>query len=598
MERPPTAGSMAGGMAYGGMRPPSGGMRPPSGGMAPQSRGMMSRGGGTGYGGPMAGMGNALNEAPTVTLRPVMNQGMQGISPGSAQPRRQVADRSYYLGLLRGKITELSTELERLNKEGATLEKNSTAMSAMDKKVKGLKKGVAGLKNHLSDLNFTISKAQAGAEIQHINEEAEDLKIKNKEETERADNVFLQMKAKSKAATEIEEKIKKKLDEVDDKLKAEPEKRAKYYQLREQSDKLRDQLLPMQKDLDLLQRRFGSLKGELNADAEKQQALKLQERKSILEKKKADILEEIANSETGQLPDEKTRLLTQVKVETNEIEKIQKAIDDAKDSVASANQQIHSIEEDLQQYKGMDAERYKELEKRELEMQDFFDKYDDMKSEVTSQIAKTEENIVSILENIGKVLGNLQSKEDMPSQQQVEEMNADLNFKKQQMDYSVTTHQRLKNELELRKKELEKVNNLDSKITSELEAITQKIRQHEDDIKKFSNLEALRVDADTRKKDLQSQRVKYNKLRDALKQNVTALGSKFEETRKAMTENEVHASLQAQEQKIRLIQQNVFTLTDFIAQKGAETDYHPLKADCLQLVGEINKFIKEQNQPK
>lgn len=228
----------------------------------------------------------------------------------------------------------------------------------------------------------------------------------------------------------------------------------------------------------------------------------------------------------------------------------------------------------------------------------FFDKYEEMKGEVQKKVAKTEELIISMLEAISKVLSNLQSKEAMPSQQQVEEMNANLNFKKQQMDYSVTTHQRLKNELDLRKKELEKVNNLDSKITSELDAITKKIAQHEDDIKKFSNLEALRINSDTKKKELQTARVKYSKLKDALKQNVTALSTKFEESRKQMTENETHVQLQSQEQKIRLIQQTVFSLGDFIAQKGAETDYHPLKQECLALMNEINQLVKDQNQPK
>lgn len=54
-------------------------------------------------------------------------------------------------------------------------------------------------------------------------------------------------------------------------------------------------------------------------------------------------------------------------------------------------------------------------------------------------------------------------------------------------------------ELDLRRKELEKVSNLDTKISGELEAIMEKIHQFEDDIVRFGDLDGLRQEANERK---------------------------------------------------------------------------------------------------
>lgn len=55
--------------------------------------------------------GSALNTQLEVTHRPVTKEGLGGIAPSSLGPGRQVADRSYYLGVLRSKNMELQAEV-------------------------------------------------------------------------------------------------------------------------------------------------------------------------------------------------------------------------------------------------------------------------------------------------------------------------------------------------------------------------------------------------------------------------------------------------------------------------------------------------------
>lgn len=544
---------------------------------------------------PMVGMGNALNTQLEVTLRPVTKEGLGGIAPGSLGPGRQVADRSYYLGVLRSKNVELQAEIQRLRQQEETITKNNATMASMDGKAKLLNSDVNDLKNLLSDYNFAVSKAQAGADLNTLKSDTEQLKAYNSEQSNKVDQIFLEGKQRDAKARQLEDQIKAQLDEMDQKLNAEPEKKELYYTLRQESTKLMEELLPKQRDLEFLQRKHKTLQAELKGDQVKQAAMKLQERKEKLEQKKADILAEI-KQHGGTLPDEKSRLLNQVKSETAEIEALQAQAEEVKAETQKVREALAHLESDLSEYKGDRAEKYKELEAKDREMQDFIDKFDDAKREALETTTKTEEHIVQMLEAIGK---NLAATDNLPSQQQVQEMSADLEFKKKQMDFSVSTHERLKNELELRKKELEKVDNLDAKITSELEAITEKIKSNEESIKKYSNLDALRQDADQRKRELIAKKTESLKLRDALKSSVHLLSSnKFEPLRQSLQENEVYAALQSQEQKIRLIHQTVFSLSDFIAQKGSEADYLPLKAQCLSMCDEINRFIQEHNNPK
>eukprot|EP00996_Jenningsia_fusiforme_P005796 NODE_685_length_1984_cov_16.704910_g633_i0.p1 GENE.NODE_685_length_1984_cov_16.704910_g633_i0~~NODE_685_length_1984_cov_16.704910_g633_i0.p1 ORF type:complete len:605 (+),score=188.84 NODE_685_length_1984_cov_16.704910_g633_i0:69-1817(+) len=582
MQRPPSQSG------FNGMRPPSGGMRPPSGG-APGSRA------GTAFQ-PMMGMGTALNTQLEVTNRPVTKEGMAGVAPGSQGPGRTVADRSYFMGVLRAKNTELQAEIQRLKAQEEHLTKSSSAVASMDRRTKDVQAEVNALKEMLADYNFAVSKGQSGSDLDAIKDEMETLKAQNELQSKRVDEVFLSVKSAETKAKEAEAQIKLQLDQLDNKLNAEPEKRAQYYSLREQSGKLQEELIPMQRDLELLQRKNASLNAELKADQSKQAAFKLQDKKTKLEKQKAALLEEIRTSENGKLPDEKTKLLNQVKADTAEIEAMQKEADDIKKDIQTIRDAIMQIDVDLADYKSDKAEKYKELETKDREMQEFISRFDDSKREVTTASAKAEETIVHLLEAIGKTLS---STEHMPAPSQVGEMQAEIDFKRRQMDFSVSTHERLKNELELRKKELEKVDNLDAKISNELVAITEKIKQNEDAIRTYSNLEALRQDADQRKRELTVRKSRVSRLRDALKQSVQVLSQElYEPLRQSMDENEVHAQLQIQEQKIRQINQTVFSLGDFIAQKGSEGDYLPTKMACLSTSEEINKFIIEQNLPK
>merc|ERR1719230_760099 len=66
--------------------------------------------------GTQAAQGVALSTEVNVSDRPVTQQGMRGMKTGQG-PTRTVMDASYYIGVLRAKVTELTNEIATLSNE-------------------------------------------------------------------------------------------------------------------------------------------------------------------------------------------------------------------------------------------------------------------------------------------------------------------------------------------------------------------------------------------------------------------------------------------------------------------------------------------------
>lgn len=77
--------------------------------------------------------GVGLNTNVNIADRPVTQQGMAGLRTASAGKGRQVQDVSYYLGLLRTKMGELQTEIQRLHSEAERRKKEETQQQQVRK---------------------------------------------------------------------------------------------------------------------------------------------------------------------------------------------------------------------------------------------------------------------------------------------------------------------------------------------------------------------------------------------------------------------------------------------------------------------------------
>merc|ERR1711998_548224 len=108
-------------------------------------------------------------------------------------------------------------------------------------------------------------------------------------------------------------------------------------------------------------------------------------------------------------------------------------------------------------------------------------------------------NITVLLKHIADETAR---KRALPSQGDVEKEGDDLKFKQQQLANAEHTTGRLDVELQERKLDLERVEELERKMTQEMENLTQKMNEMRSEIKIYSDLEAVESSAVEEKANL------------------------------------------------------------------------------------------------
>ena len=90
-------------------------------------------------------IGIGLQTPVAVADRPVTQQGLSGMRTGTGKgPQRQFQDKSYFMGLLRTKMTELQTEITKISREIEASNEEQSTFLAYDKRVKELAAELTG----------------------------------------------------------------------------------------------------------------------------------------------------------------------------------------------------------------------------------------------------------------------------------------------------------------------------------------------------------------------------------------------------------------------------------------------------------------------
>ncbi|XP_069579440.1 intraflagellar transport protein 74 homolog [Brachyistius frenatus] len=191
-QRPPSGlgrpMSRSGSAVPGAGRPPTAVRPPPTAirvatGMAPGTSGHPGMRGGV----PIPGV---LSAQIKVTDRPVTQQGLSGMKTGMKGPQRQILDKSYYLGLLRSKINELTTETSKLHKEIDNYNQENSVYLSYEKRAEGLAAEIKDLQGQLADYNMLVDKLNTNTEMEEMINDYNILKAHNNSEAESIDSIF------------------------------------------------------------------------------------------------------------------------------------------------------------------------------------------------------------------------------------------------------------------------------------------------------------------------------------------------------------------------------------------------------------------------
>merc|ERR1711988_1795686 len=218
--------------------------------------------------------------------------------------------------------------------------------------------------------------------------------------------------------------------------------------------------------------------------------------------------------------------------------------------------------------------------------------YPEEKKKNVNGVLRAEKNIVTLLKHIS---GEMNRRTALPSRADVNQLGDELAFKQSQFENAESTLQRVQLELNERKQDLERVEELERKMNQEMDNLKQKMEEMYEEIKIFENIGALKSRAQNEKQGLDKRRKGLRKRRDALKIQLRVQTEEFERN-KQMQDHEKLNELDTIEKKIKAMEDNLFVMREFVSEKGAETNFGPLQNEVRGLGAEINSMLCEMQQ--
>ncbi|XP_006269048.1 intraflagellar transport protein 74 homolog isoform X1 [Alligator mississippiensis] len=543
--------------------------------------------------GPM-GTGGVLSSQIKVADRPVTQQGLSGMKTGMKGPQRQIMDKSYYLGLLRSKISELTTEINKLQKEIEMYNQENSVYLSYEKRAEALAGEIKEFQGQLADYNMLVDKLNTNTDMEEVMNDYNTLKTQNDLESQSMDIIFTERQAKEKLIQGVEEDIEREKQVADDIIKnMSQEDQAKYMEMKATNRKLLQELDAQQQELDAYNMKEESLRAEIAHSQIKQEAVQLYQKLHGLEEHRDQMVAE--DRSMGSPQEERERLLKQVKEDNQEIASMERQLTEIKEKINHFNEVIQRLDMDLEEHQEEKNLKYKELKKREESMDNFLESFEKMKNQELERKMQIETNIVALLEHSSRNVNRMKQISSVTTEE-LKIMQEDLSFKSNEMQKSQSTAKNLSTESQRLQMDLQKMDLLEGKMVDELASLKDKIEQMTKDLEIYNNLPALKASGEEKKKKLQEEKEILTKRRNAFKKIMEQLNTEYEALKKQLQENETHSQLTNLERKWQHHEQNNFVMKEFIATKSQESNYQPIKKNVSKQIADYNKTLIEALQ--
>ncbi len=140
-------------------------------------------------------------------------------------PQRQYQDSSYFKGVLRSKITELTSEISRMRTEiGAATEEQSTFLTydkvdhinlqlysyihdGLLQRVKETAAELTELQATLADYNLLVDKLNTDTEVLLVRQEAQEMASQNEADSRDVDSIFAEKQARETQIQRLEQEV-------------------------------------------------------------------------------------------------------------------------------------------------------------------------------------------------------------------------------------------------------------------------------------------------------------------------------------------------------------------------------------------------------
>ncbi|XP_042730139.1 intraflagellar transport protein 74 homolog [Lagopus leucura] len=529
-----------------------------------------------------------------VADRPVTQQGLSGMKTGMKGPQRQIMDRTYYLGLLRSKTSELTLEINKLQEEIKMYKQEKSAYLSYERRAEALAGEIKEWQGQLEDYNMVVDLLNTNADIAEVIREYNLLKVQNDRDAQSVDKIFTEKQATEKLIQAVEEDIEREKVAADDIIKdMTEENQVKYMEMKAANEKVSQELFAQQRELDALSIKEVSLRAEIAHSQVKLEAVQLCEKLSELEEHRNQMIAEDKNMESPQ--EERERLLKQVKEENQEIASMERQLAEVRKKTNHFKKVIQQLDMDLEKHQGEENWKYKELKKKEESMDNFLETFEEVKNQELERKAQIETSIIALLEHSSRNVNHMKQISSVTNQE-LKIMQEDLTFKSTEMQKSQNTAKYLITESQKLQMDLQKMELLEGKMTDELASLKERIEKTTADLEVYKDLPALKASGEEKKKRLQEEKEKLTKLSHGFKKIMETLNAEYETLKRELQENETYSQLMNLERKWQHLEQNNFMMKEFIATKSQESNYQPVRKNVRKLVTEYNKALIEALQ--
>uniref|UniRef100_A0A0R3S517 Intraflagellar transport protein 74 homolog n=1 Tax=Elaeophora elaphi TaxID=1147741 RepID=A0A0R3S517_9BILA len=276
-------------------------------------------------------------------MRPVTQQGLTGVrTPSRIGAGRSVIDKSYYMSLLRAQMNNLMSEIDKLRGELNKGERDRQNLLVYEKKAEEEANIIRTLQGRLLDCNKIVDLINTNSEMYEIEDELVKLHEQRSDAEMKLAELVEDRCMKEEKIRNVENEIEEQKARNNAKFHSmNPAIYDAYEELKKENEELLEEYQMKQEQLNELNQRKEQFDEHLAKFPLKQQATVLYERLAELEKKKQGIVDEI-NAE-GTPDEQRERLLQTVIRATDEINVIQKQLDET-------NEQIEQLTEELREF--------------------------------------------------------------------------------------------------------------------------------------------------------------------------------------------------------------------------------------------------------
>ncbi|KAL5960633.1 hypothetical protein TSMEX_011629 [Taenia solium] len=541
---------------------------------------------------------SALNTELSIEDRPITAQGLKTAPKGPQRRRRQVEDRAYFIGVLRGHINAITSELNIIVAQHEEAEKEAQSFVQYEKMAEALAAELRALQGELGDYNTLVDKATVGHDISTIELDWEDVKAANERAEMTLERFFEERKKKEAQlkALEVEIEQEKKIaetvvEEMDD------EQKAAYLKLRDFNDHLLQQLTVGQNKIAQLSIRRSELEADIATSKVKQEAMRILGHLREVEAKRDQLQAEEANKEDPQA--ERERLLAKVKEDNRETANMDREIRELNEKICSDESALHQLITQMKDDSSNErTQKIWELQRREAQIEAFITSYETARAEEIEGLATTEDQIVRALERCAQYVVNTEQTMEMRGGGSagggngVEAVADQLKFKTREMSKSANTAEALDAERTRLQRDLQKIDQLEGKITQELQTLKRNIASMENDLKRFSDLTSVGEATEEKKAALMQEQERLQETRENLATLTAQLTDACTAAEVRLNGQETHLQLCALEKRLVSSEQTRRSLAESVATKRAACDFAPVAKKAQGLIKDYNEALK------